>query len=54
MGEDSFRLNVREILSAVTGTQHSKHLELSRVPLFLGPPSKLHRPLRSRPLRKLS
>lgn len=34
MGEDSFRLNIREILSAVTWAQHSKHLELSCVPLY--------------------
>lgn len=34
MGEDSFRLNIRETLSAVTWAQYSKHLELSCVPLY--------------------
>lgn len=34
MGEDSFCLNIRETLSAVTWAQYSKHVELSRVPPY--------------------
>lgn len=34
MGEDSFCLTIREIPSAVTWAQYSKHPELSRVPLY--------------------